>query len=144
MAANPASRAAWAGTPNQPMNRSDMRDVEPERSDELATSGVPRINEIIVVPLEEVIAVLNQDDAMEYRPVQDLALVEDDFAHVIARLCTDHRKVALVQQRVHADAVGDRIGRRPAQLRWSEEGPRSEEDRSSNDDGRESSLGTIS
>ena len=116
-------------------NRSDVGDVEPERSDELAARCVPRINEIIVVPLKEVVAVLDQDDAVQHRLVQHLVLVEDDFAHVIARLSTDDRKVALVQQRVHADAVGDRIGRRPAELRWREEGPHAKEDRSCNDDG---------
>ena len=111
----------WHAEPAE--NRSDVGDVEPERSDELATRCVPRINEIIVVPLKEVVAVLDQDDAVQHRLVQHLALVEDDFAHVIARLSTDDRKVALVQQGVHADAVGDRISRCPAELRWRKEGP---------------------
>jgi len=104
-------------------NRSEVRDVEPEFPDEFASRRVARINEIIVVPLEEVVAVLNQDDAVQYRSVQDLALIEDHVADVIARLGADDGKVALVQQWVHADAVGDRIGRRPAELRRSEEYP---------------------
>ena len=70
MAANPGQQGRMVRHAEPTDDGSGMRDVEPERSDELATSGVPRINEIIdVVPLEEVVAVLNQDDAMEYRPV---------------------------------------------------------------------------
>jgi hypothetical protein len=115
-------------------NGSGVGDVKPQRSDELATCRVPRINEIIVVPLKEVVAVLNQNDAVENWFVQDLALVEDNFANVVTRLCANHGKIALVQQRVHADAVGDRVGGRPTQLRWSEECPHSEEDSGGNDD----------
>lgn len=104
-------------------DRADPRNVEPERADELSARRVSRIDEVIVVTLEEVVPVLNHVDPMEDGLMEKLIVVQHDFPHLVARFGADNRKVVLHEQRPHADAVSYRVGDGTAELDRSKDRP---------------------
>jgi hypothetical protein len=81
--------------------------MDPKSADEFASRRVARIDEVVIVALEEVVTVLDQDDAVQHRPVEHLTFVKDDFADMVRGLTTDESKVVLVEEGLHTDAIGN-------------------------------------
>jgi len=111
-----------------PRDRSaGLGQVQPECSDQLTAGDIAGIDEAVVVALEEVMPVLDHDDPMQDGPVEHRAPIEDDLADPVRALRTHDGKIALVQQRLHADAGGGRVGRRAPELGRGEEEPQGNE-----------------
>ena len=87
----------------------ELGHVNPELADQLRSGRIARIDEIVVVAFEVVLAVLDQDDAMQHGPAQDRAVVQDDIADVIGALCSDDGQIVPVEERFHAHTRGHRV-----------------------------------
>ena len=114
-------RAGMPGLADEGERIAGPWDVDPELAEQFAARRVAGVDEVVVVALEEVVAVLDDDDAMEHRPVKHGAFVEDDVADGIARRRAKEGQIALVEERLHAVADRRGVGRRSAELGRSEQ-----------------------
>ncbi len=110
--------AGVCGLPDPAEPAADLRHVQPELAEDLAASGVARVDEIVVVALEVVARPLDDDDAMQHRTVQHRALVEGDVSDPVGAGGTDEGEVALVEHRLHARADGRGVRRGSPELGW--------------------------
>jgi len=85
--------------------------MDPELSDEFRSGRIARIHEIVVVSFEVVMAVLDQDDAMQHRLAQDRAVVQDDIADAVGAPGSNDGQIVLVKEGLHAHARGHCIRR---------------------------------
>ena len=106
--------------------------AEPELPDEILPRDIAGIDEVVVISLEEVVAVLDDQDPVQHRPLQHRTPVEDDVADAVGRRRSQEREIPLVEQGLHARADGCRVDGRAAQL-----GRREEPDRAGHGDGEQ-------
>jgi hypothetical protein len=78
--------------------------MDPLGANQLALRGMERVDEIVVVTLEEVAAVANGDDAVHDHRVELTVVVPSDFTDVVAGLLAQQNQVSAVEIRQHADA----------------------------------------
>jgi hypothetical protein len=100
-----------------------MGKMEPELADQVRPRRLHRIQEVVVVALERVAAVVDGVDAVQHDDVQQRAVIRDDVPHLVLGRGLDEGQVAGLEPRLHADAVGDDVAGGSADQRRSEEVP---------------------
>ena len=93
-----------------------VRDAQRQPADQVGASGPRGIDEVVVVALEDVAIALDGDDAVQDDGAQHRAAVGDDVADLVVLRGSDHREVAAVKARRHADAAGGDVARLPTDL----------------------------
>jgi hypothetical protein len=73
------------------------------------------VYEVVVIALEQVSGAGAPDNPVQHDRTEHLVVVGDDLTDVVAALAAHERQVARVEARLHADPVGDDVGRGAAE-----------------------------
>jgi hypothetical protein len=85
---------------------------------------VRRIDEVVVVPLEDIPVAVNRDDPVQDHHMQQAAVVGDDLAHPVVGGRPDQGEIPGVKRGLHADPARDHVHGPPADLRRRQEQPK--------------------
>jgi hypothetical protein len=117
-------------------------DGEPVRADDVRRPRTRVVDEVIRVSLEDEAVAVDSDHAVQDAQAERRVPIEDDVAHGRLRAGTDENQISSAEPRLHARAFHHRVTSRAAELRRSEEQPRSEEQDDREDRGR-CGVGTL-
>src|SRR2546425_725427 len=87
----------------------DRRHAHPEPAGDLALGRLERVDEAVVVALEDEAIAVPPDDAMQDDTVEIAVVVADDVSDGVGASLVEHRQVTAVERRLHARAVDDRV-----------------------------------